>query len=140
MWLSVIDACRCPHGVFPHCLALAREPQQEEMRALVSCTSMLIISSVIRAKVRRVSVIGGNKRIHTISRNKIKSKKMELRKKNRGLGLGDTFVREDLGDFVHISFGKSDKGDFMSRSRSLYCHSDTGPTGPTAREIAFEIT
>ena len=70
---------------------------------------MLIISSVIRAKVRRVSVIGGNKRIHTISRNKIKSKKMELRKKNRGLGLGDTFVREDLGDFVHISFGKSDK-------------------------------
>jgi hypothetical protein len=26
----------------------------------------------------------------------------------------------------------SDKGDFMSRSRSLYCHSDTGPTGPTA--------
>ena len=131
MWLSVIDACRCPHGVFPHCLALAREPQQEEMRALVSCTSMLIISSVSRAKVRRVSVIGGNKRIHTIS---------QLRKKNRGLGLGDTFVREDLGDFVHISFGKSDKGDFMSRSRSLYCHSDTGPTGPTAREIAFEIT
>ena len=26
----------------------------------------------------------------------------------------------------------SDKGDFMSRSLSLYCHSDTGPTGPTA--------
>ena len=27
---------------------------------------------------------------------------------------------------------ESDKGDFMSRSRSLYYHSDTGPTGPTA--------
>ena len=30
------------------------------------------------------------------------------------------------------SFSSSDKGDFMSWSRSLYCHSDTGPTGPTA--------
>jgi hypothetical protein len=31
----------------------------------------------------------------------------------------------------------------MSRSRSLYCHSDTGPTGPTAlfiRSLWLQIT
>ena len=33
---------------------------------------------------------------------------------------------------VGLLVGESDKGDFMSRSRSLYCHSDTGPTGSTA--------
>ena len=33
----------------------------------------------------------------------------------------------------------SDKGDFMSRSRSLYCHSDTGPTGPTALILREQI-
>jgi len=32
-----------------------------------------------------------------------------------------------------------DKGDFMSRSRSLYCHSDTGPTGSTALILREKI-
>ena len=35
------------------------------------------------------------------------------------------------GDPVTYSI-VSDKGDFMSRSRSLYCHSNTGPMGSTA--------
>jgi len=35
--------------------------------------------------------------------------------------------------------GGVDKGDFMSRSRSLYCHSDTGPTGPTALILREQI-
>jgi hypothetical protein len=39
-----------------------------------------------------------------------------------------------------VGKGESDKGDFMSRSRSLYCHSDTGPTVLFATEIASEIT
>ncbi len=33
----------------------------------------------------------------------------------------------------------SDKGDFMSRARSLYCHSDTGPTGSTALILREKI-
>jgi len=41
--------------------------------------------------------------------------------------------KDGLGD-------ESDKGNFMSRSRSLYCHSDTGPTVLFATEIASEIT
>ena len=41
---------------------------------------------------------------------------------------------------THSPHPHTDKGDFMSRSRSLYYHSDTGPTGPTAREIVSEIT
>ena len=33
---------------------------------------------------------------------------------------------------LSLSLSLSDKGDFMSRSRSLYCHSNTGPMGSTA--------
>jgi len=36
-------------------------------------------------------------------------------------------------------FRVSDKGDFMSRSRYLYCHSDTGPTGPTALVLREKV-
>ena len=38
-----------------------------------------------------------------------------------------------------VGKGENDKGDFMSRSRSLYCHSDTGPTGPTALILRDQI-
>ena len=39
-----------------------------------------------------------------------------------------------------VLHSNSDKGNLMSRSRSLYCHSDTGPTVLFATEIASEIT
>jgi len=35
---------------------------------------------------------------------------------------------------IVVGKGESDKGDFMSRSRSLYCHSDTGPTALILRD------
>ncbi len=47
---------------------------------------------------------------------------------------------EEFMSFIHdvetivcvCVYFMSDKGDFMSRSRSLYCHSNTGPMGSTA--------
>jgi hypothetical protein len=38
-----------------------------------------------------------------------------------------------------VGKGENDKGDFMSRSRSLYCHSDTGQTGLTALILRDQI-
>ena len=40
---------------------------------------------------------------------------------------------------IVVGKGESDKGDFMSRSRSLYCHSNTGPMGSTALILREKI-
>jgi len=62
-------------------------------------------------------------------------------------------VHESSMSFIHDAetivcvcvYFMSDKGDFMSRSRSLYCHSNTGPMGSTESvhaemsELALEL-
>ena len=53
-------------------------------------------------------------------------------------GVGSMCVR-GRGRELQASCGKSDKGDFMSRSRSLYCHSNTGPMGSTALILREKI-